>query len=525
MPSLSSSVDVLFRCDASISIGTGHLLRCKSLANLLIRRGCRVVFFCRDHNDSLHSELLSGEFEYINLPLRTLSIAESSSSLYSQWLGCSQRQDFIDCKEAIGQLHGFHPSLVVCDHYGLDLVWEALIHESYDSKVLAIDDLANRRHSAYWLLDSTRIKCWLDSSYGDSTSNLLLGPWFSFQTPDYLPFRQELRVRREVKYILVFFGGADQSNWTLAALKVLSQPQFSHLVVDVVLGANAPHLESIAQFVSTFNSWTLHIGIPSLAFLVSKADLALGAGGVHSWERVCLGLPAVAMSVADNQNELLSGLSEAGALELIHASTYDDAIDLFSTALSNLLASPNKVSSMSQISQTLVDGFGINRVVATLLGFSGSFSLRHANLLDLGLYFWWVNDPTVRKSSLISDYVEFDDHFQWFSSKLRSKLALMFVMCCDDGLPVGQIRFEKHVGSNRVLVSLSLDRIARRKGLASVLLEMGISKLTEIWGSGIELLAHVKSDNLSSSNVFLSAGFSMVTSHFENVYSYTKLID
>ena len=68
---MRNSCGVIFRCDASQSIGTGHLARCKVLARSLKRRGCRVVFFCRDHPDSLHCEILRDEFECITLSRRT----------------------------------------------------------------------------------------------------------------------------------------------------------------------------------------------------------------------------------------------------------------------------------------------------------------------------------------------------------------------------------------------------------------------------------------------------------------------
>ena len=61
----------------------------------------------------------------------------------------------------------------------------------------------------------------------------------------------------------------------------------------------------------------------------------------------------------------------------------------------------------------------------------------------MGLYFWWVNDPDVRRSSLQTGLISFEQHCRWFHSRLSSDNALMHVLVDSDDLPVGQIRFER----------------------------------------------------------------------------------
>ena len=144
---MQHSSGVVLRCDASQSIGTGHVARCKVLAHSLKRRGCRPVFFCRDHADSLHRQILHGEFECVTLPRRQQSVSVIEPSPY-EWLGCSQEQDASDCLNGISKLCDFHARYVVVDHYALDHTWEGgLLSALSGAKLLVIDDLADRPHS------------------------------------------------------------------------------------------------------------------------------------------------------------------------------------------------------------------------------------------------------------------------------------------------------------------------------------------------------------------------------------------
>jgi len=44
---------ILFRCDASLQIGSGHLMRCRTLARELRHRGAEISFLCRQQPGDL----------------------------------------------------------------------------------------------------------------------------------------------------------------------------------------------------------------------------------------------------------------------------------------------------------------------------------------------------------------------------------------------------------------------------------------------------------------------------------------
>jgi RimJ/RimL family protein N-acetyltransferase len=57
------------------------------------------------------------------------------------------------------------------------------------------------------------------------------------------------------------------------------------------------------------------------------------------------------------------------------------------------------------------------------------------------------------------------------------------------------------------LIGFSLDRLARGRGMAPLVLELGLAELARCWGNGCEAYGEVRADNPASCRVFLRAGF------------------
>ena len=527
MALLSQPIHIVFRVDATLSSGSGHLCRCRTLARRLNKHGCDITFICRDHHDSIHNQILAGEFNVLCLPRPVSTDSDSFQSIYSQWLGCDQYQDASDFIDAWSKLDLAYPEFIIIDHYGIDYAWEKQIQKCYPlSKILAIDDLANRKHAVSWLLDSGSLDPWTDTRYKDlldSDCQLLLGFYYCCLSSDYIEYRNKVCIRRDLARILIFFGGVDSDNWSLMALNALLHPDLSYLKVDVVLGDSAPHLHQIKALVNEQTSWTLHVGIPSLAPLVACSDLAIGASGVHSFERACLGLPALAIAVADNQTHLLDQLNSTGAVIRLTIENTQSGSLILSKFLLDIKNNPAQLQQMSVSAFCLLDAYGANRVSAAMLGITYPVKLRSTILLDMGVYLWWANDPVVRQSSLQTSVITPAIHDEWFQARLVSCNSLMKVLTDDDGLPLGQIRFDRSSETETTaLISFSLDRNARGCGLAFQLLSLGLVELHDEWPHTNRLLAYVKSNNLASARVFLRSGFDELDSPDPDVRCFTK---
>ena len=213
---------VLIRCDASLTIGSGHVMRCSTLARALQARGAEVVFACRRQLGDRIAQLAE-EFRVLTLPVCPQpeeGAAEGPSlsgrDLYAAWVGCSEEQDASDCLAALAAASLDPPNWLVVDHYGLSVAWQRLMQDGLDNPaILVIDDLADRRHQPTVLMDANR----LDPTAADPHRDLvpeacttLLGPPYALLDPIYPQLQPLLPVRKQLSRLLVLEGGSFQSH-------------------------------------------------------------------------------------------------------------------------------------------------------------------------------------------------------------------------------------------------------------------------------------------------------------------------
>ena len=157
------------RADASLQIGSGHIMRCLTLAHELSRRGHEVRFICRALPGHLGETIERAGFGLVLLPVppQTGRLPESESIellhskneaqaarcvqlAHAHWLPVSQAQDAADC---LPPIRAFAPDWIICDHYALSAEWELAAKAAAGCRLMAIDDLADRPHAADLLLD------------------------------------------------------------------------------------------------------------------------------------------------------------------------------------------------------------------------------------------------------------------------------------------------------------------------------------------------------------------------------------
>ena len=527
---------VLIRCDASLAIGSGHVIRCRALARALQQRGVEVLFVCRESPGDL-IELLAEEFRLLRLAAlpgqEPCLMGQEGRNLYSAWLGCSQSQDAGDCLRAIKLSKTGAIDWLVVDHYGLDQRWEEQICESLAEssgsrpELLVFDDLADRPHQADVLVDASRLDSRAAESYRShvpASCRLLMGPAYAPLDPLYGQLQPLAPKRFCLQRVLVFFGGMDQDNHTAVVLEALSHPDVADIAVDVVLGKTAPHHTNIAKLIKQRPHMQLHRGLPSLAGLMLRADLAIGAAGTASWERAALALPALVTPVAENQVEGARALADAGAALLIELDQPADPEVMIIKTIKAMQKRPELLEQLSANARSLGDGRGLARLLTTMLGPNHGLRLRSATPADENLYLKWANEPEVRRQSFNTAMIPVDQHQRWFRSRLRSQDALLRVMVDAEGLTLGQIRFERRPSEpSRADIGFSLDPVARGHGLASELLKLGTAELARLWGGDMNAYGEVRMSNPASASAFLRAGFVEGASPRQGVRCFNKI--
>ncbi len=157
-------------------------------------------------------------------------------------------------------------------------------------------------------------------------------------------------------------GGADPSNETcktIRAIRMLNKPD---IITDVVIGISNPHLNEIETMVSQIHHINCHTNVENIAELMNAADLGIGAGGITTWERCCLGLPSIVITIAENQINSIESLGRRGVVINLgwHKEVTENHIK---NALEDLISNSEKRKNMSFKGKDMVDGHGAERVV------------------------------------------------------------------------------------------------------------------------------------------------------------------
>lgn len=368
---------VAFRVDASLTMGTGHTMRCLTLADELARRGHQCHFVHRQQPGDLAWQIEArGHTLHRLIPIDKKGDALGADAVetmgegapHDDWLGCSWQSDAQQTRAALAPLA---PGWLIVDHYALDAGWESAVAKVC-GKTMVIDDLADRSHRCDLLLDQSFGRKARD--YAERVPDhcrILVGPEFALLRPEFGEWRaRSLARRRELRWplnsILITMGGVDKENVTG---KVLGELAASRLPVGcsitVVMGGTAPWREHVRAQASKMPYPTEVVEqVSDLAKRMAEADLALGAAGSTSWERCCLGLPSIMVVLAANQHFVAKALAEQGAAALI--GEIDDIPVRFQTILSQALK-PGWFAKTSASASGLCDGQGCARVVRQLL--------------------------------------------------------------------------------------------------------------------------------------------------------------
>lgn len=311
---------IAFRTDASIQIGTGHVMRCLTLADALRARGAETLFLCRPHPGHL-LELISGRgHRAVALPAPEVA-ASLAQPAHADWLGTTWARDAEHTRAAIGDEA---LDWLVVDHYALDSRWEAELRKSC-AALMAIDDLADRPHDCDLLLDQNLGRRTEDyASLLRPGTPVLVGPQNALLRPEFTQLRAESLARRthpQLEQVLITMGGVDKHNVTgqvLDALDACTLPP--QLRLTVVMGPHAPCLAQVQTRAALMSRPTrVLVGVTNMARLMVDSDLAIGAAGSTSWERCCLGLPSYLLVLAANQSEAAAALQDRCAAMVVQS--------------------------------------------------------------------------------------------------------------------------------------------------------------------------------------------------------------
>lgn len=365
-----SILQVAFRVEASARIGTGHLMRCLTLADALSRQGAVCHFLARDWGP-LRALVQSRGHQTVALPAWSSGagpVADPEAPPHVDWLGGPWQED---AEQTRLQLARIGASWLVVDHYALTAAWERAVRPA-TRHLMVIDDLADRPHDCDLLLDANahpepvqRYRHRVNPA-----ARCLFGPRYALLRDEFLQARKAQPPFAQRRSLFIGFGGADADNLTLRSVRAAASLCAAGIPCDVVVGASYPYLDSLRQAlaVPAHASTRLHVATDQVAQCMGQARMAVCGGGVSTWERMCMGLPSLVMAAADNQVEALRHLQDRGWIRLLgRASEVSDA--MLAHEIQAFWQSSEALASMAGQGVAVVDGQGARRVVAEMQAF------------------------------------------------------------------------------------------------------------------------------------------------------------
>ena len=489
---MQSSPDLpplLVRADADARRGAGHVLRSLALAQAWRERGGSVRFVTARPASALKRRIQLAGAIVIELEDSYPSDGELTAGILAQ----------------LQQSSGECPWVIV-DGYHFDGVYHAQLRRA-GCDLLVIDDNAHLPGYNADIVLNHGIQAPQLDYHAANDGWFLLGTEYALLRVDFERWRDFRRaIPPRAKNILVTLGGGDADNVTAKVLEALALLDGLDISVQVLVGPLNPHVCALAERAGA--NIQLQTDVADTAALMAWADIAIAAGGTTAWELAFMQTPALLLVLAENQAGVAASVHNFGAAQALGQAGNLTSEDV-AHALRELISDPARRQRMAERGRVLVDGRGVERVIAAMVErrrffSSDDFYLRPARESDRLLLWQWANDATVRRNSFHGGTIDWQAHEEWCAVKFASADCRIWIMQVGP-LPVGQIRYER-ISSDTAEISLAIARGFRGRQLGTRLLEASAERAALELGIG-RIQGAVKLDNEASRRAFLKAGF------------------
>ena len=480
---MSAPIRVAIRADAGRQLGTGHYARASAVAQALSAPGgTEIMLVTGEEGAALVPAYFPADVPVIALP------------------PCGD--DAAEAMEALRQ-KGWAPDVIYLDHYGAVAEWEKEAAEARAGLVV-LDDLDAARRADVIVRPH-------GGSVGEADSVVLRGPAYLPLSRHAASLAEEARPAGspQTPRLNVCFGGSDPTGETAKALQALED--LSGIEADVVIGPGAQVDPELIEAVEQMPQISLHRA-PSqeqLARLMATADMALGAGGVMLWERLCIGVPSLVICVAENQRPQIEEMRAAGAIRFIgdHSNVTANSIVVAVRALAD---NQSARDALSRTGRALVDGRGALRLAAWIKALAlDARDVERADARDL--LDWRTDERNWRHNWEEANKPDFAAHSGWLADRLADPDCIFRILTLR-GEPVGVVRFDLHDGGSSVYLSIYLVPAwhGRKMGLPVFL--AAERSLRRSHPQVRQIISRIHRDNKASERLHRDAGFQIAPS-------------
>ncbi len=381
---------VVIRADANSKIGMGHVMRCLSVADALLKRGEEVLFVTADDTPA---PLLTKK----GIPCRVLhtDYADMEAELPKLWEVLRKLPQGTGAPEEA--LRQRNTAILVDSYYVTEKYLAAL-----KSRITTIymDDIYAFSYPVDMLINyniyGEEMGYGKDAAFADT--KLLLGA-------KYVPLREEfsagagyVQSRKELSAgaenvtpaedrllqtaeqqgtaadggILITTGGSDSFN--LAGQLLTEAMKYDALKTKeyhVVSGSLNPHIGELQALAQEHGNIHIHCNVTNMAELMAESKVALSAGGSTLYELCAMGVPVIAFSFAENQERLVQTFVKRGIAQYGGNYRTDGNKMIRNTiaGLETILEDENLRAEYRKKASTLVDGKGADRIAEAIQAF------------------------------------------------------------------------------------------------------------------------------------------------------------
>jgi len=329
---------VLIRADASLAIGTGHVMRSLAVAEAWQDAGGVASFAVAELPEGLLPRV-SAE----GASLRRVHAAPGSVE---------------DARETVAEAHRLSADWVMIDGDRFRSDYLATVRAA-GFRVLLIDDFADRESFPADLIVNPN----LDDDEEPyrrrgATARLLLGPSYVLLRREFRQTAEKKEIRQTGNRILVSLGGSDPENLTPKIADSLAHR--SDLDLTVIAGAGYDQLAQLRKLKAS--NLRIVFNPRNIAQFMKNSDQAIIAAGGTLWELLFMGCAVLSYSRNTVQARVVQDLSHRGVVVDMGETRHFDPAKL-AVSVKELVDSPVRRDRMTNLGRTLVDGLGAIRVV------------------------------------------------------------------------------------------------------------------------------------------------------------------
>ncbi len=427
---LKEKLNIAIRVDASKIIGGGHFRRCLTLAKEARLNGHDIIFISSQLPDRDKYHLKKNKISFKNIFFKKDKKKNSHSNIgyfqnsYENWLKLPILED---AKRTSNVLKQFQPNWIIFDHYGLGIEWVNKIRKNHNNSFfLAIDDLDNRKLGSDFLLDQTSIT---DKKRNYKSPCVLFGPKFALLSNEFSKLRkrslhkrfkhQSLVFKNKIFNILISLGLYD--NKKLLPILVNNLLKLENINIIIATSSECQTISELKKISEKYEKVSLILDTDNMAKLMLMADICIGASGMSMWERCCMGLPSLTITIANNQKKITKQTSDLNISQELSIGTAKNQKKL-TDLVSNLIDSPKILQRLSKNSFKVCDGLGASRVLNFL-----EAKLKKVEIADSNRLLSWRNKKFIREKSLYKKKIDQQSHNIWIKNTQNAKKGIWLI--------------------------------------------------------------------------------------------------